>query len=60
MEQDQVKLDEKKFEIKCTACGCTRCEIVNDLRWGSEQTGGWGEIEIVCPDCKAREEIYSL
>lgn len=47
------------FSAKCGKCGSENVSIVNSLAMGSDWTGMYGSIDMVCRDCGNTAEIYS-
>lgn len=48
----------KDFTITCEKCGGI-ARIDNDIGYGSDWTGMYGSIDIVCNNCNNRIEIFN-
>ena len=51
---DQTPFGE--FEVKCKKCGSTNVDLDNSMGW-SEESGGWGSLDLMCQDCGNRVEL---
>jgi len=47
------------FTCKCEKCGSEKVSLVNGIAMGSEWTGQYGSIDLVCGECGNSEEVYS-
>lgn len=64
--EDKIKLADtdtargaEPFTITCKTCGSTDVEYRNDMNAGSSVTGPWGEMYLICRNCKAMKILYA-
>ncbi len=58
MDREQAaKKTHEGFTITCDKCG-SKVVIVDSDIGGSELSGSWGGVHLICQDCDARTEIY--
>ena len=48
------------FECTCKTCGSKDIKMVDEIQMGSEWTGMYGGIFLVCQGCNKIEEIVSI
>ncbi len=59
-DEDQPPQPFKGFTVICGACGGADICLKDERKCGSEETGPWGSLEIICRSCGAKCAVETL